>query len=166
MRWEVLFSKFKFFYTIVFVIFTSLVTQASELSRDQFVKEVAKRIGHYELVGKASKHCHSGRLLFVNEKKPLDGLRFANKIFFGPLAKKESEHNEDGYCSILEKFNYTTNSITQTTKVYKCDKSHRGDEAVSTQIISFDDSKNELIYKSLESKITCKFKRVFSRVQR
>lgn len=151
-------SLFNTFFKIVLTL--SLFTigvSAESLSKDSFLKVVANYVGSYDLVGKASEFCRAGRLDFVSSKKPQEGLILSNKLFFGPFVESSIDMKEDGHCTVTEAYEYSKSLLRQVTKVHKCETKNISEEGISTQEMHF--SKNTIIYKSLESKIECTFKK-------
>ena len=148
-------AKQNLFKSMSLLLLIMVSVQSLEVSKESFLSTVSKAIGEYEYIGKRSKFCHSGQLLFINPLRPNEGLRLSNKILFGPFAKDTAHLKEEEYCTITEKYSYSENSVSQVTTVDKCEKEHLKDESVSTQTLSFEN--NKIIYKSLESEIECVF---------
>jgi|GEM_PF-6758718 len=151
------------FNQFVFKIFMALFLLSSnlngqEISKQDFIKLASTYIGQYELIEKNNDFCRSGDLSFVDSKIPNKGLVLSNKLFFGPFEKSGKDTKEDGYCTINETYQYSKSLLRQTTKVHKCEKENISDEGISTQELHF--RENKIIYKSVESKINCTFKRI------
>ena len=142
---------------IVGLYLISFSSYSDVITRNEFLKILPKYIGVYSVVGKASKSCLSGSLSFIDSKNKGAGITLFNKVFFGPFAEGVNSIKEEGYCVITETYEYTSNSLKQTTEVHNCQKENKADESKSTQELIF--GKKGILYKSIEAGVECRLAR-------
>ena len=140
---------------LIFTLGASTLLLAKDKSYDEFLKNMKKMEGEYEVV-KGHKSCSGGTLSLFNKSKVEEGFRLGHTIVFGALDTSGSEKSGD--CAVDSKYSFTANSVTLMTEVSRCPASLKSDEVVTTKTLRFKDGK--IFYSVKENGFTCEFKKM------
>lgn len=126
---------------------------ASDKNMAEFIKAAKSMSGHYELAKDSHPSCSAGFLKFVGDKVE-EGIHLGHHVFIGPFGDEASKQ-EEGYCAVDHAFSFSSEGVTQTTKISRCPAAHKKDESVATKTLRF--KGNDVYYEIKESDLKCHF---------